>query len=118
MIYQNLFLEKRQEFYLKNPTNMCTIDEILPYSEETNVETRKVLMFVNKYSEFDSLIVEIDYINGEEEYIEKYYSHEDAGYFGGQSRNFYVKLMRGYYYGIWGNKLDIFLKDICLEDII
>ena len=32
--------------------------------------------------------------------------------------NFYVKLMLGYYYGIWGNKLDIFLKDIGLEDII
>lgn len=51
----NLFLEKRQEFYFKNPSNMCTIDEILPYSEETNVETNKVLAFVNKYMEFDSI---------------------------------------------------------------
>ena len=114
----DLFLEKRQEFYFKNPSNMCTIDEILPYSEETNVETNKVLAFVKKYREFDSLIVGIDYFNGEDEYIEKYYSHEDAGYFGGPSWNFYVKLMLGYYYGIWGNKLDIFLKDIGLEDII
>lgn len=53
----DLFLEKRQEFYFKNPSNMCTIDEILPYSEETNVETNKVLAFVNKYREFDSLIL-------------------------------------------------------------
>lgn len=53
----DLFLEKRQEFYLKNPSNICTIDEILPYSEETNVETNKVLAFVNKYREFDSIIV-------------------------------------------------------------
>lgn len=76
------------------------------------------MAFVNKYREFDSLIVGIDYFNGEDEYIEKYYSHEDVGYFGGPSWNFYVKLMLGYYYGIWGNKLDIFLKDIGLEDII
>ena len=51
---------------------MCTIDEILPYSEETNVETNKVLAFVNKYREFESLIAGIDYFNGEDEYIEKY----------------------------------------------
>lgn len=76
-----LFFEKRSEFYHKNPGKMCTIDEILPYSEETNVETNKVLAFVNKYREFDSLIVGIDYFNGEDEYLEKYYSHEDAGYF-------------------------------------
>lgn len=82
---------------------MCTIDEILHYSEETNVETNKVLAFVNKYMEFNSIIVGIDYFNGEDEYIEKYYSHEDVGYFGGTSWNFYVKLMLGYYYGIWGN---------------
>lgn len=113
-----LFFEKRQEFHLKNPGKMCTIDEILPYSEETNVETNKVLAFVNKYREFDSLIVGIDYFNGEDEYIEKYYSHEDAGYFGGPSRNLNVKLMLGYYYGIWGNRLDIFLKDMNLEYII
>ena len=113
-----LFFEKRHEFYLKNPGNMSTIDEILPYNEETNVETNKVLAFVNKYDEFDSLIVGIDYFNGEEEYIEKYYSHEDVGYFEGPSWNFHVKIMLGYYYGIWGNKLNIFLKDIGLEDII
>ncbi len=57
---------------------MCTIDEILPYNEEINVETNKVLSFINKYQEFDSLIVGIDYFNGEEEYIEKYFSHEDS----------------------------------------
>lgn len=112
------FLKKRQEFYLKNPSKMCTIDEILPYKEEINVETNKVLAFVNKYVEFDSLIVGIDYFNGEDEYIEKYYSHEDAGYFGGPSWNFFVKLMLGHYYGIYGNKLDIFLKEIDLEDVI
>ena len=56
-----LFSEKRQEFYHRNPSIMCTIDEILPYSEETNVETNKVLAFVSKYREFDSFIVGIDY---------------------------------------------------------
>lgn len=96
---------------------MCTIDEILPYDEETNVETNKVLAFINKYHEFDSLIVGIDYFNGEDEYIEKYYSHKDAEYFGGSSE-FHVKVMFGYYYSLWGNELDIFLKDIGLEELI
>ena len=116
--HSEMFKKKRHEFYHENPGKMCTIDEILPYDEETNVETNHVLAFVNKYREFDSLIVGVDYFNGEDEYVEKYYSHEDAGYFGGPSRNFYVKLMLGYYYGIWGNELDIFLKDIDLEEII
>ena len=44
-----IFLKKRQKFYLKNPNKMCTIDEILPYNEEINVETNKVLSFINKY---------------------------------------------------------------------
>lgn len=113
------FLKKRQEFYLKNSSKMCTIDEILPYKEEINVETNKVLAFVNKYVEFDSLIVGIDYFNGEDEYIEKYYSHEELGYlFPIPSNNLTIKLVLGYYYGIWGNKLDIFLKEIDLEDVI
>ena len=113
-----LFLKKRQEFYLKNPSKLCTIDEILPYREETNVETNKVLAFVNKYDEFNSLIVGIDYFNGEEEYLEKYYSNKEIWNFDGDPITFYVKLMLGYYYGIRGNKLDIFLKDIGLEDLI
>ena len=74
-----IFLKKRQEFYLKNPDKMCTIDEILPYNEEINVETNKVLSFINKYQEFDSLIVGIDYFNGEEEYIEKYFHMKIPG---------------------------------------
>lgn len=113
-----IFLKKRQEFYLKNPDKMCTIDEILPYNEEINVETNKVLSFINKYQEFDSLIVGIDYFNGEEEYIEKYFSHKDLWYFGGPPRNFYIKLTFRYYYGLWGTELDIFLKDIGLEHLI
>ena len=52
-----LFLKKRQEFYLKNPSKLCTIDEILPYREETNVETNKVLAFVNKYDEFKTYML-------------------------------------------------------------
>ena len=112
-----MFSKKRREFYHKNPGKMCTIDEILPYDEETNVETNKVLAFINKYQEFDSLIVGIDYFNGEDEYIEKYYSHKDAEYFGGRSE-IYVKVMFGYYYGLWGNELDILLKDIGLEELI
>lgn len=113
-----LFLKKRQEFYLKNPSKLCTIDEILPYREETNVETNKVLAFINKYDEFNSLIVGIDYFNGEEEYLEKYYSNKEIWNFDGDPITFYVKLVLGYYYGIRGNKLDIFLKDIGLEDLI
>lgn len=113
-----IFLKKRQKFYLKNPDKMCTMDEILPYNEEINVETNKVLSFINKYQEFDSLIVGIDYFNGEEEYIEKYFSHEDSWYFGGPSRNFYIKLAFRYYYGLWGTELDIFLKNIGLEHLI
>lgn len=70
------------------------------------------------YQEFDSLIVGIDYFNGEEEYIEKYFSHEDSWYFGGPSRNFYIKLAFRYYYGLWGTELDIFLKNIGLEHLI
>lgn len=97
---------------------MCTIDEILPYSEEINIETNKVLAFVAKYREFDHLIVGIDYFNGEDEYIEKYFQHDSFEYFGGPSLNISVKVILGYYYGIWGNRLDIFLKDINLEDII
>lgn len=56
--------------------------------------------------------------NGEEEYIEKYFSHEDFWYFGGPSRNFYIKLAFRYYYGLWGTELDIFLKNIGLEHLI
>ena len=73
---------------------------------------------IPKYQEFDSLIVGIDYFNGEEEYIEKYFSHEDSWYFGGPSRNFYIKLAFRYYYGLWGTELDIFLKNIGLEHLI
>ena len=113
-----LFSQKRREFYLKNPAKMCTIDEILPYSEEINIETNKVLAFVAKYREFDHLIVGIDYFNGEDESIEKYFQHDSFEYFGGSSLNISVKVILGYYYGIWGNRLDIFLKDINLEDII
>ena len=77
----------------------------------------------HKVTAVDIIPEKVELINNkkspiQDEYIEKYYSHEDAGYFGGPSWNFYVKLMLGYYYGIWGNKLDIFLKDIGLEDII
>lgn len=74
-----IFLKKRQKFYLKNPDKMCTIDEILPYNEEINVETNKVLSFINKYQEFDSLIVGIDYFNGEEEYIENIFHMKIPG---------------------------------------
>ena len=113
-----LFRKKRQEFYQQNPTKMGTIDEILPYSEEINTETNKVMAFINKYKEFDSLIVGINYFNGEKEYIEKYDSKDVWGYCRGPLWNFHVKLILGYYYGISGNELEIFLKDIGLEDII
>ena len=72
--FSELFRKKRLEFYRKNPSKMCTIDEILPYSEEINIETNKVLAFIHKYYEFSCLIVGIDYFNGEDEYIEKYFS--------------------------------------------
>ena len=50
-----LFRKRRLEFYQKNPGKMCTIDEILPYSEETNIETNKVLAFIHKYYEFSRI---------------------------------------------------------------
>ena len=97
---------------------MCTIDEILPFEEETNIKTNRVLAFAQKYSEFSKLIVAVDYFDGEEEYIEKYYSFDDTMYFGGPGENFYKKLILGYFYGLSGNKLDIFLKEIDLEELI
>ena len=78
-----LFRKKRLEFYHNNPSKMFTIDEILPYNEETNIETNKELAFIHKYYEFSPLIVGIDYFNGEYEYIEKYFSVGDSSYFGG-----------------------------------
>ena len=113
-----LFRNGRAEFYRKNPGKMCTIDEILPYDEETNVETNKVLAFIHKYSEFSSLIVGIDYFNGEDEYIEKYFSMDDAGYFGGKSSDLTKKIVIGYYYGLSGNDLNLFLRDMDLEHLI
>lgn len=112
-----LFREKRREFYRRNPTSMCTIDEILPYSEETNVETNKVLAFVHRYGEFGDLIVGIDYFNGEEEYIEKYFSISDTSYFGGLHKS-YPKIALWYFYGLHGNDLNIFLNDHDLEYLI
>ena len=97
---------------------MCTIDEILPYSEETNIETNKVLAFIHKYYEFSSLIVGIDYFNGEDEYIEKYFSIDDASYFGGGSSDLTKKIVLGYYYGLSGNDLNLFLKDMDLVHLI
>lgn len=116
--FSELFRKRRQEFYHKNPSKMCTIDEILPYNEETNIETNKVLAFINKYYEFSSLIVGIDYFNGEDEYIEKYFSIDDASYFGGGSRELTIKLVLGCFYGLSGNELNIFLKDSNLEHYI
>ena len=113
-----MFRKNRSEFYRKNPSKMCTIDEILPFEEETNVETNKVLAFVKKYPEFSSLIVGIDYFNGEDEYIEKYFSWDDGDYFGGWSNSLLAKLVLGYYYGLRGNELNIFLKEIDLEELI
>ena len=113
-----LFRKRRLEFYQKNPGKMCTIDEILPYSEETNIETNKVLAFIHKYYEFNSLIVGIDYFNGEDEYIEKYFSIDDASYFGGGSSDLTKKIVLGYYYGLSGNHLNLFLKDMDLVHLI
>lgn len=113
-----MFKQKRQEFYHNNPSKMCTINEILPLEDETNIETNKVLAFVEKYPEFSKLIVAIDYFDGEDEYIEKYYSVDDFMYFGGPGANFYIKLILGYYYNLSGNELDIFLKEINLEGLI
>ena len=97
---------------------MCTIDEILPYSEETNIETNKVLAFIHKYYEFSDLIVGIDYFNGEDEYIEKYFSVGDASYFGGRSWELTMKIVLGHFYGLYGNELNLFLKDSDLEHLI
>lgn len=97
---------------------MCTIDEILPYSEETNIETNKVLAFIHKYYEFSDLIVGIDYFNGEDEYIEKYFSVGDASYFGGGSWELTMKIVLGHFYGLYGNELNLFLKDSDLEHLI
>ena len=117
--FSELFRKKRLEFYRENPTKMCTIDEILPYSEETNIETNKVLAFIHKYYEFSDLIVGIDYFNGEDEYIEKYFSVGDASYFGGGMWELIgIKNVLGYYYGLTGNELNIFLKDSDLEHLI
>ena len=114
----NSSLSELLEFYRKNPGKMCTIDEILPYDEDTNVETNKVLAFIHKYSEFSSLIVGIDYFNGEDEYIEKYFSMDDAGYFGGKSSDLTKKIVIGYYYGLSSNDLNLFLRDMDLEHLI
>lgn len=108
MDHSEMFKQKRMEFYRKHPSEMCTIDEILPFEEETNIETNRVLAFAQKYSEFSKLIVAVDYFDGEEEYIEKYYSFDDTMYFGGTGENFYKKLILGYFYGLRGNELDIF----------
>ena len=90
----------------------------LTINKISEIEIEKEFRMITKYQEFDSLIVGIDYFNGEEEYIEKYFSHEDSWYFGGPSRNFYIKLAFRYYYGLWGTELDIFLKNIGLEHLI
>ena len=116
--FSELFRKKRLEFYRENPTKMCTIDEILPYSEETNIETNKVLAFIHKYYEFSDLIVGIDYFNGEDEYIEKYFSVGDASYFGGGSWELTMKIVLGHFYGLYGNELNLFLKDSDLEHLI
>ncbi|MBR3139464.1 MAG: hypothetical protein IKF11_01165, partial [Methanobrevibacter sp.] len=92
--------------------------EILPYDEETNIETNKVLAFIHKYYEFSSLIVGIDYFNGEDEYIEKYFSIDDASYFGGGFSGLTEKIVLWYYYGLSGNDLNLFLKDMGLEHLI
>lgn len=113
-----LFRKRRLEFYQKNPSKMCTIDEILPYSEETNIETNKVLAFIHKYYEFSRLIVGIDYFNGEDEYIEKYFSIDDASYFECRSSDLTKKIVLGYYYGLTGNELNLFLKDMDLAHLI
>ena len=97
MIYLNCLEKKRLEFYHKNPSKMCTIDEILPYSEETNIETNKVIAFIHKYYEFSNLIVGIDYFNDEDEYIEKYFSVGDASYFGGGSWELTMKIVLGHF---------------------
>ena len=90
----------------------------LTINKISEIEIEKEFRMITKYQEFDSLIVGIDYFNGEEKYIEKYFSHEDSWYFGGPSRNFYIKLAFRYYYGLWGTELDIFLKNIGLEHLI
>ena len=110
-----MFKQKRMEFYRKNPSKMCTIDEILPFEEETNIETNRVLAFAQKYSEFSKLIVAVDYFDGEEEYIEKF---DGSMYFRSPGENIYKKLILGYFYGLSGNELDIFLKEIDLEELI
>jgi len=113
-----LFRKKRLEFYHNNSSKICVIDEILPYSEETNIETNKVLAFIHKYYEFSRLIVGIDYFNDEDEYIEKYFSVGDASYFGGGSWELTMKIVLGYYYGLHGNELNLFLKDSDLVHLI
>ena len=115
MDHSEMFKQKRMEFYRKNPSEMCTIDEILPFEEETNIETNKVLAFAQKYSEFSKLIVAVDYFDGEEEYIEKF---DGSIYFRSPSENVYKKFVLGYFYGLSGNELDIFLKEIDLEEMI
>ena len=115
MDHSEMFKQKRMEFYRKNPSKMCTIDEILPFEEKTNIETNRVLAFAQKYSEFSKLIVAVDYFDGEEEYIEKF---DDSIYFRSPSENVYKKFVLGYFYGLSGNELDIFLKEIDLEELI
>lgn len=116
--FSELFRKKRLEFYHNNPSEMCTIDEILPYSEEANIETNKVLAFIHKYYEFSCLIVGIDYFNDEDEYIEKYFSVGDASYFGGGSWELTMKIVLGHFYGLYGNELNLFLKENDLEHLI
>lgn len=116
--FSELFRKKRLEFYHNNPSEMCTIDEILPYSEEANIETNNVLAFIHKYYEFSCLIVGIDYFNDEDEYIEKYFSVGDASYFGGGSWELTMKIVLGHFYGLYGNELNLFLKENDLEHLI
>lgn len=77
-----------------------------------------MLAFIHKYYEFSDLIVGIDYFNGEDEYIEKYFSVGDASYFGGGSWELTMKIVLGHFYGLYGNELNLFLKDSDLEHLI
>ena len=67
-----------------------------------------MITFIHKYYEFSCLIVGIDYFDGEEEYIEKYFSVDDASYFGGGSYELLMKIVLEHYYGLYGNELNLF----------
>ena len=43
---------------------------------------------------------------------------DDAGYFGGKSSDLTKRIVIGYYYGLSGNDLNLFLRDMDLEHLI